>query len=208
VSPAPKRGSSPNVFSALSLRSLCLCGEVFLLSLALSAAVVDRIAVVVGKTVITETEVLQEARLEAFLNQTPLDISAQGRKTAAEHLVDQQLVRNEMRIGSYPKPTPADVDGMLRNFRQEHFTSASQYRAALQKYGITEDQLKEHLSWQLAAIRFTDLRFGVPGSAEQSADRVRPGVAMPKGDVDQQMDAWLKQARAGTKVQFKPGAFQ
>jgi parvulin-like peptidyl-prolyl isomerase len=200
----------PTVFSALSLRSPFLRVEcvLVLLSLSLSAAVVDRIAVVVGKTVITETEVLQEARLEAFLNQTSLDISAQGRKTAAEHLIDQQLVRNEMRIGSYPKPTPADVDSMLRNFRQEHFTSASQYRAALEKYGITEDQLKDHLSWQLAAIRFTDLRFGVPGSAEQSADRVRPGVAMPKGDVDQQMDAWLKQARAGTKVQFKPGAFQ
>src|ERR1051325_3153678 len=95
-----------NVFSALSLRSLRLCGECVLLSLTLtlSAAVVDRIAVVVGNTVITETEVIQEARLEAFLNQVPLDLSAQARKTAAEHLVDQQLVRNEMRIGSYPKP--------------------------------------------------------------------------------------------------------
>jgi hypothetical protein len=200
--------SFPNVFSALSLRSLRLCGEVFLLSLSLSAAVVDRVAVVVGKTVITETEVLQEARLEAFLNQTPLDLSAQQRKTAAEHLVDQQLVRNEMLIGSYPKPEPAEVDSMLRNFRQEHFTSVSQYRAALDKYGVTEDQLKEHLSWQLAAIRFTDLRFGAPASAEQSADRVPPGVAMPKRDVDQQMDTWLKETRAATKVQFKPGAFQ
>src|SRR3954453_3866299 len=96
--------SFPNGFSVLSLRTLRLCGEVFLLSLSLSlsAAVVDRIAVVVGKTVITETEVLQEVRLEAFLNQTPLDLSAQARKTAAEHLVDQQLVRNEMRIGNYP----------------------------------------------------------------------------------------------------------
>src|SRR5438309_12116370 len=105
--------SFPNVFSALSLRTLRLCGEVFLLSVSVSAAVVDRIAVVVGKTVITETEVLQEARLEAFLNQSPLDFSPQSRKTAAERLVDQQLVRNEMRIGSYAKPTPAEVDSML-----------------------------------------------------------------------------------------------
>jgi len=206
-----KGASTYNVLSALSLRTLRLCGEVFLLALTLSAAVVDRVAVVVGNTVITETEVLQETRLEAFLNQTPLDLSAQARKTAAEHLVDQQLVRNEMRIGGYAKPAPADVDSMLRNFRQEHFTSVSQYRAALDKYGITEDQLKEHLSWQLAAIRFTDLRFspaaaGIPD--EQSADRVRPGAATPKSDVDQQMDAWLKQTRAATKVQFKPGAFQ
>jgi hypothetical protein len=192
-------------FSSLSLR---LCGGCILLALTVSAAVIDRIAVVVGKTVITETEVLQETRLEAFLNQTPLELSAQARKAAAEHLVDQQLVRNEMRIGSYPKPAPADVDSMLRNFRQEHFTSVSQYRAALEKYGVTEEQLKEHLSWQLSAIRFTDLRFGVPASAEQSADRVPAGAPMPKADVDQQMDKWLKETRATTRVQFKPGAFQ
>jgi parvulin-like peptidyl-prolyl isomerase len=195
-----------------SVLSLRLCGECFLLSVSLavslSAAVVDRIAVVVGNTVITETEVLQEARLEAFLNQTALDLSPHGRKAAAERLVDQQLVRNEMRIGSYPKPAAADVDSMLRNFRQEHFTSVSQYRAALEKYGVTEEQLKEHLSWQLAAIRFTDLRFGVPASGEQSADRVPAGAPMPKPDVDQQMDKRLKDTRAATKVQFKPGAFQ
>jgi hypothetical protein len=202
---------TPNAFSALSLRSQRLRGEVFLaalLSLPLSAAVVDRIAVVIGNTVITETEVLQEARLEAFLNQAPLDLSAQARKTAAERLVDQQLVRNEMRIGSYPKPEPAAVESMLRNFRQENFKSIPEYRAALEKYGVTEDQLKDHLSWQLAAIRFTDIRFGAPDNIQQSADRARPGAAPPKGDVDQQMDAWLKETRNTTKVQFKPGAFQ
>jgi hypothetical protein len=192
----------------VSSGSLRLCVKVFLLSLSLSAAVVDRIAVVVGNTVITETEVLQEARLEAFLNQTPLDLSAQQRKTAAERLVDQQLVRNEMRIGSYPPPSPAEVDSMLANFRKDNFPSVDAYRAALERYGVTEDQLKQHLSWQLAAIRFTDLRFGVPASAEQSADRVRPGAATPKGDVDQQLEAWLKESRNNIKVQFKPGAFQ
>src|SRR3954468_22691039 len=125
-------GTSPNVFSALSLRAPFLrVACVLLLSLSLSAAVVDRIAVVVGKAVITETEVLQEARLEAFLNQTPLDLSAQARKTAAERLVDQQLVRNEMRIGNYSKPKPAEVDSMLGNFRKENFKSEAEYRAAL-----------------------------------------------------------------------------
>jgi hypothetical protein len=174
----------------------------------LPAAVIDRIAVVVGNTVITETEVLQEVRLEAFLNQAPLDLSPAARKTAAERLVDQQLVRNEMRIGSYPQPKPAEVQSMLQNFRQENFKTEAQYRAALEKYGITEDLLKQHLQWQLSAIRFTDLRFGVPASTEQSADRAGSDDAAPKANVDQQMDAWLKETRGNMKVQFKPGAFQ
>ena len=179
-----------------------------LLSIPLSAAVIDRIAVIVGNTVITETEVLQEARLEAFLNQTPLDLSPQQRKTAAERLVDQQLVRNEMHVGSYPEPAAADVDSMLRNFRQENFKTEEQYRASLEKYGVTEDQLRKYLAWQLSAIRFTDLRFGGLASTQQSADRVGTDGAAPKADVDQQMDAWLKETRNTTKVQFKPGAFQ
>src|SRR4051794_35389941 len=67
-----------------AVNSLFLLLLTLTISPPLSAAVIDRVAVVVGNTVITETEVLQEARLEAFLNQAPLDLSAQQRRTAAE----------------------------------------------------------------------------------------------------------------------------
>jgi hypothetical protein len=78
----------------------------------------------------------------------------------------------------------------------------------MRKYGITEDQLKQHLLWQLAAIRFTDSRFrsAEPESDSQSADRAAPGA--PASSVDRQMDAWLKQARTDTKITFKEKAFQ
>jgi hypothetical protein len=199
--------------------------------------VLDRVAVVVGNTVITETEVIQEARLEAFLNQASPDLTPDARRAAADRLVNQQLVRNEMQVGAYPEPTDAEVDNALRSFRQEHFNSLPAFRASLQKYGITEDQLKKHLRWQLAAIRFTDLRFSpaIPGiPADQSANRPssdlpatskvsdrsehqvtpvdqsanRAAVPPPAGNADDQFEAWLKQARANTKIQFKPGAFQ
>jgi hypothetical protein len=171
-----------------------------LVLLLLSAQVIDRVAVVVGNDVITETEVLQEARLEAFLNQAPLDLGAAGRRAAADRLVNQQLVKNEMTVGAYPEPTEAEVEGALKSFRQEHFNSIPTYRASLEKYGITEDQLKRHLKWQLAAIHFTDQRFNT-GEAS-GANRAAPGGA------DDPFEAWLKQARAQTKIQFKQGAFQ
>jgi hypothetical protein len=179
-----------------------------LLAAAAWAQVLDRVAVVVGNTVLTETEVVQETRLEAFMNQAPLKLDAETKRTAADRLVDQKLIRNEMKIGAYPQPTPAEVDGMLGNLKQERFGgSDTAYRAALEKYGITEAQVREYLAWQLAAIRFTDLRFtpAIPGNGdEQSANRSSNGVP----DVDQQLDAWLKQTRAETKVRFKQGAFQ
>jgi hypothetical protein len=119
---------------------------------------------------------------------------------------DQQLIRNEMEIGRYPRPSDTEAGAMVRKFRQEHYGLA-QFCAALEKYGVTEDELKQHLLWQLAALRFTDQRFhsAVPEAPTQSADR---SGADQRGRVDQQMAAWLKETRAGTRIQFKQGAFE
>jgi hypothetical protein len=104
---------------------------------------------------------------------------------------------------------------MLRKFRQEHYPPEAQFRAALEKYGITEDDLKQHLLWQLAAMRFTDQRFHVltAGAPVQSPDgqpvkRESADRASKESSVDEQMDAWLKQQRASTRIQFKKGAFE
>lgn len=182
-----------------------------LLAAAAPAAVIDRIAVVVGNTVITETEVLREVRLTEFMNGQPLDLGPQQRRAAADRLVDQQLIRNEMSNGAYPMPPEKEADEMLRNFRRQRFHSEAEFRAALQKYSLTEDDLKQHMLWQLAALRFTDLRFqpNAPGGPVQSANRMREGApAAASSNVDRQLDAWLKEARATTRVQFKQGAFQ
>jgi hypothetical protein len=179
------------------------------------AAVLDRLAMVVGNQVFTEGEVQDEVRLTQFLNQQPLDLGPEQRRAAAERLVDQQLIRNEMQIGGYPQPPQSEADAMLRNFRQEHYRSIAQFRAALEKYGITEEQLKQHLLWQLAAVRFTDARFRpipaptLPAPSIQTADRLRAGADAPAGNsVDQQMDAWLKTARSQIRIDFKKEAFQ
>ena len=185
-----------------------------ILTLAATAAVVDRVAVVVGNHVITESEVQAELRLTAFLNNEPLDLSGKARREAAERLVDQELIRNEMKVGQYPQPTDADVDKTLRQFRSERYSSLPLFREALEKYGITETQLRDHLRWQLATLQFTDMRFQ-PGmsapaktGADQSANRVREGVETPGDAVEREMDAWLKETRGNTKIRFKQEAFQ
>jgi hypothetical protein len=190
---------------------LSVPASVLLLAISVPAAVVDRIAVIVGKTVITETEVLQEVRLTEFLNRQPLDLSKAARRAAAERMVDQQLIRDEMTTGNYPMPAEAEAADMLHNFRQENYPGDAQFRDALQRYGLTENDVKAHLLWQLATLRFTDLRFpsGVPGTPTETANRLRVGASAPEtDDVDAQLEAWLKQTRAGTKIRFNPGAFE
>jgi hypothetical protein len=176
-----------------------------------SAAVIDRVAVIVGNSVITQTEVIEEVRLSEFESGQPLDLSAKARRAAAERLVDQQLLRNEIQISGFTPPPASEADALLGKFRQEHFSSVSAYQAALAKYGITEDELKQHLLWELTVIQFTDVRFrmGLPATSSDSADRVQPGAAVaPALTVDQQMDAWLKDARGNTRIVFKQEAFQ
>jgi hypothetical protein len=191
-------------------------------TLILSAAVVDRVAIVVGNNVITETELGREVRLTEFLNGEPLDLSPAKRRAAAERLVDQQLIRNELELSHYQQPGPAEADKVLREFRREHYPDDQQFQAALAKYGISEDDLKQLLTWQVTAMQFTESRFRstLPGSNVQTANRLKmdsestanrtrtDAEPTDENTVDQQMDAWLKEARGNTRVQFKPEAFQ
>ncbi len=178
--------------------SLMICG-------AARPAVVDRIAVVVGSDVITESEVLEETRMTEFLNGQTLKLEPAERRAAAERRVDQQLIRDEMKIGSYPEPREANVEATLTQFRTRRFGgSDAAMRASLQAYGLTEDELKARLRWQLAALRFTNIRFhaGIPSTPQQTTAQARDG------SVEQQLDAWLKEKRAGTKIKFYAEAFQ
>jgi hypothetical protein len=204
--------SIPKEYEGRPIRAGILMGHVVLvLAFGFAATaqnVIDRVAVVVGNQVITESEVILEARLTAFFNRQPLDLSTGQRKAAAERLVDQQLIRNEMQIGGYPMPTESDGDAALRKYRQDNYSSIPAFRAFLAKYELTEDEVKRHLLWQAAALRFTDQRFHltVPAQPSQSADRLNAGVST--NGTEDQMDTWLKQARAGTRIQFKKEAFQ
>ncbi len=189
-----------------------LAGVALLLVPLLGAAdVVDRVAVVIGKAVITESEVLDSLRVTAYLNGEALDFSPQARRAAAERLVDQQLLRNEIEASRFGLPTTAESGAVFQQFFKEHFHDANSYAASLAKYGITEEQLKEELTWQLALLRFTDFRFrseaAIPadGATESGADRQ---VAPAANSVDQQMEAWLKDARSNTRITFKTEAFQ
>jgi hypothetical protein len=187
---------------------LRLSAALFLILRLYCASVVDRVAIVIDKKVITESEVREELRLTEFINNQPLDLGPAARRAAAEHLVDQELIRRELEISGYPQPSISEADALLRKFHQDRFHSLDEYRAAMQKYGITEDQLKQRLLWQLTAIRFTDLRFRSQqtDATSQSADRSDGDAAATR--VDQQMDAWLKQARSNTKITFKQEAFR
>jgi hypothetical protein len=180
-----------------------------------AAQTVDRIAVVVGGTPITASEVLEEVRLTEFLNGEPPNTGPEQLRAAAERLIDQQLLRKEMEVGQYPAPPPSEGEQMLRNFQRERYPDEAQFRGALEKFSLTENQVKQHLLWQISVLRFTETRFAanVPAgdvqTDPQGANRARDAADAPSGNaVDQQLENWLKETRAQTRIEFKKEAFQ
>ncbi|HEY1495059.1 MAG TPA: hypothetical protein VGF49_10975 [Candidatus Solibacter sp.] len=175
---------------------------------------VDRVAVVIGKRVVTESEVIESLRIAELINGEPLDLSAGKRKEEADRLIDQELLRNEMQLLNFAMPAPAEAASVLRQFIGKGFPSRDAYQAALKAYDTTEDELKQQLAWQLALLRFTEQRFRPlsvvaetpPEGSSHSADRT--SSAAGADSVDQQMEAFLKDARKNTKIVLKAGAFR
>lgn len=200
------------------------------LGVAAQAEVLDRIAVTVGTQVITESEILDEIRLNSFLNNEPPNFSPKARYDAADRLIEQKLVRKEMEMGSYPPASAQEVDGMLDKLEKTRVQSHGEFERKLEAAGITLDQLREHLLWGLTLSHFIDLRFrpAVQVSrrdvqkyfTEKVLPAVKPGQQVSLDDVrtqieetltadraDREMDAWLKDARQRTRIEFRKEAF-
>ncbi len=160
-----------------------------------TAEIIDRIVVSVGKQVVTASEVRREIQMTAFLNGAELDFSADASRKATERLIEQKLIRKEMEVGSYPGPSAADIEPLLQQVREQRFKSNEEYVQALMKYGISEPDLKAQLLWQLTVLRFVEFRFRVPGESA--------GTAKTNQEVDKEMDVWLKEARARTRVEYR-----
>jgi len=198
------------------------------------AEIIDRIAVAVDNQVITESEMLREIRLTEFLNADPIDFSPVTKKKAADRLIEQKLIRKEIGLGRYAELNPEGVLPLLNQIQTERFHGTEGYRQALEKYGITEEDLKTHLLWQLTLLHFIDVRFrpGVQVSDDdvraylESKLREMQGSAGPNKDasqddlrdkiretltsqrVDKQLDDWLAETRKRSRIEFHPEAFQ
>ena len=155
----------------------CLLLSAFCL---LPAEIIDRIAISVGNQIITESQIDEEIRLTAFLNQEKLDLDNAERKKAAARLIEQTLVRREMEFSHYPLPPLSDAARSLETLKTRDKTEA-EYQQELDAYGITEEGLKRRLWWQATFLRFIDYRF-------------RPGIQIPDADVQasyqKQLDKW------------------
>jgi hypothetical protein len=195
-----------------------------LMALAARGEIVDRIAVTVGKQVIAESDVIRELRIEAFLDQKPIDLSPAARRKAADRLVDQLLILQDAAEVRLPLPSAADAAPLLEQLKEQYGTEAA-YRAALARDHVTEQELATHLLAGLQSMRFTDLRFRP--EVQFSEDDLRdfyntlpkpfPPFEQSRDQVEkllteqrefQALDRWLGMARTETQILYREQAFR
>lgn len=195
------------------------------LALLCHAEVIDRIAVSVGNQVITEAQIIDEIRVTALLNHQKAEFTADQKKAAAERLIQQTLMKREMDLSHYPLPDLAEADPLM--------TGALANRDTLAQAGVTEQELKQHLWWQLATLRFIEYRFRPSVQIPEAAikdyyDRKRieweregvnpiPSLEDSRADiekiltqqrVDRALDRWLGDTRTQVEILYRKEAFQ
>jgi len=183
------------------------------------AAVVDRVALVVGQQTITQLQLDEEIRVTALLNRQPITYDLETRRRAADRLVEQLLVRREMDQSRYPLPGQQDCEQYLEQIREQR-GGAEALAKALVAYHLDEATLESHLRAQLTTLRFIEYRFrpdstvsdeeieaeyrrrvaaaqakraAPPPSLEASRETIREVLLGERTDVE--LDNWLAESR-------------
>lgn len=183
----------------------------------------DRIAVSVDRQVITESAILLDRRVSAFLDGVPVDLSGPAKRKSAERLIDEMLILHEAAESRIPLPTAKDAGPLLGQVKQQQGSEAA-YQTSLTEHGITEAELSAHLLSGLIAYTFSELRFRP--SLQISDDDIRafyekmkaPELAeAPRSDIEEillrqrteeALDSWLKTTRAAARIRYIDAVFQ
>ena len=178
------------------------------------AVVLDRIVAIAGDNIVKASDVDRELRTTAFLNNEPLVVNAETRRKATDRLIDQQIIRSELKAGDYKKPLPEEVDAFIRGVIKQRYASDQQYSDGLRSYGLTDPTLRHHLAWQLTVIRFINARFRP--SILVTDDDVQRYVEQHRGEgsgkareavegerINQQFFAWLDEQRKQLHIEYR-----
>lgn len=198
-----------------------------LITSANGAVTIDRIAVIVGRHAVKLSDIDLDIRLTAFLNRGSSAETPEVKRKSAERLVEQQIIRNELATGGYARASDAEAEAMLKQIRDGRFARRDdQLKRSMAEYGLSEDQVKAQLLWQLTVLKFIDQRFraGVlvtdeevrawydqhpevqKVAFEKASAQIRGSL---EGDrINRDFEAWLDEARKGTHIEYREAALK
>ena len=195
--------------------------------------ILDRIVATVNNHIILQSEWQDAVRYEAFVSGRALDqVNFTDRKGALDHLIDQELLREQMRSSGFPHASGEEVQNNIQQIRKRYATAESeaQWQAALQRYGLTESELKKRVTLQVDLMGLVDARLRpnviidsksiesyynqelLPQLRQSGAEQVPLAEVTPKikelltqQRMNQMLVAWLQDLRSGSRIRTETG---
>ena len=137
-----------------------------------AGSIVDRVVTNINGHVVLQSDWEEEVAFEALADgRTPDSFTAAERSAALERLIDQELLREQVRP-SQPIPAEQVVTRVteLRKLNPECSTEAG-WHAVLQRFGITQKALERHVNDEVQLMRLVE-------------DRLRPSIQIDQKAVE------------------------
>jgi hypothetical protein len=131
---------------------------------ALAGEIIERVVATVNRRPILQSDWDEEVRYEAFVNRRSLSsVTAGDRKAALEHLIDQELLRQQIKEDEAEgifQPFAPNLEKRLQEIRKQYpgAEKPAVWQADLQRYGLRQEDLARHIMLQARLERLIDAR--------------------------------------------------
>ncbi|HKR97694.1 MAG TPA: hypothetical protein VJW55_20115 [Candidatus Angelobacter sp.] len=188
----------------------------------------DRIVATVNNHVILQSDWEDEVRFEALMSvRKPEEETVEERKAALDRLIDQDLLREQMRMTDL-KPAGAEaikkqVDGIRNDQLREH--PGQSWAMTLSEYHLTDRVVECHVAAELEQLQLVDMRFRpsiqisspeiakyyreqivpkLPASDPLSLDDAAPKIKeiLIQEKINQLLNSWLQTLRSQAQIRI------
>ncbi|MGA8153199.1 MAG: SurA N-terminal domain-containing protein [Terriglobales bacterium] len=196
--------------------------------------ILDRMVATVNGHIILQSDWADALRFQAFVDSRALDqFSAAERKTALDHLIDQELLQEQMGSSDFQHASEGEIQQRIQEIRARYPGTGQEqgWRDTLEHFGFTESELKRHLGLELDLMRLVDARLRpnvtidaksiesyysqelLPQLRQSGKGEVPLVEASPKikelltqQKMNELLVAWLQNLRSGSEIQTEPAA--
>jgi peptidyl-prolyl cis-trans isomerase SurA len=123
--------------------------------------VIDRIIATVNNQIILQSDWDEALCYEALLtNRTFAQFTDDDRRAVLDRLIDQELLREQMKSADFSHATDAEVAARVADARKQYPQAASPeaWQSVLARYRLTEKDLFAHVRQQIDVMRLVDAR--------------------------------------------------
>ncbi|HEX8816701.1 MAG TPA: SurA N-terminal domain-containing protein [Terriglobales bacterium] len=198
-----------------------------------AGTIVDRIVATVNGQIILQSDWDDAIRYHALVDDQALNaVSADERKAALDHLIDQELLKEQMSADDFQQSSDEEIAREIRDIRKRYpgCEADEKWDEVLDRYGLNEQTLKRSVGKQLNLMRLVDehLRPTVnidthsiesyynqellpqlrqSGAGEVPLAEVTPKIKelLTQQKVNELLVAWLHNLRSSSDIRTEPG---